>query len=307
MRLLTRGSPLAIVQAERMADAIRPLGPSVDIVPFSTRGDRESSLPLRCFGGIGAFSCCIEEALLRGEGDGAVHSLKDIPSCCRDGLDIAAVLPRDNVEDVLIGRRDTTFASLPPASVVGTSSPRRRAQLLRSRPDLVTAELRGNVATRLSRLREGQYDAIILARAGLDRLGIVPPNSETLPFLPAPCQGIIALEAPLDGPLFSLAAGIGCKKTFLCALAERTLLRTLRVGCHVPFAALARLDGERLDFQAEILDESGRDFRRFSAAGKVATREDAFEAGMELARRIRADAVAMRILEATLVPAEKRR
>jgi hydroxymethylbilane synthase len=110
----------------------------------------------------------------------------------------------------------------------------------------------------------------------------------------------------VDGPLFSLAAGIGCRKTFLCALAERTLLRTLRVGCHVPFAALARLDGERLDFQAEILDDSGRDFRRFSAAGKVATREDAVEAGMELAGRIRADAVAMRILDATLAPAERR-
>jgi hydroxymethylbilane synthase len=306
MRLLTRGSPLAIVQAERMADAIRSFGRSVEIVPFSTRGDREASRPLRCFGGSGAFSCCIEEALLRGEGEGAVHSLKDIPSCCRDGLDIAAVLPRDNVEDVLIGRDETTLASMPPGAVVGTSSPRRRAQILRSRPDLATAELRGNVATRLSRLREGQYDAVILARAGLDRLGLLPSNAETLPSLPAPCQGIIALEAPLGSSLFSLGTAISCRNTFLCALAERTLLRTLRVGCHIPFAALARLDGKTLDFRAEILDDSGRDFRFFSTSRNVASPDDAVEAGMELAERIRTDACAMRILAATLVPTDGR-
>ncbi len=306
MKLLTRGSPLALVQAERMADAIRALGRSVRIVPVSTRGDRDQSLPLRCFGGTGAFSCCIEEALLRGEGDGAVHSLKDIPSCCREGLDIAAVLPRDNVEDLLVCRERKTFASLPAGAVVGTSSPRRRAQVLGSRPDLVVAELRGNIATRLARLQEGQYDAIVMARAGLDRLGIVPPFAETLHFLPAPCQGIIALEAPVDGPLFALASRVGCERTALCATAERTLLRALRVGCHVPFAALALLEGDTLVLRAEILDFCGRERRGFSVARRVASRADAAAAGTELAGRVREDSIAMRLLAEMLVPAEER-
>ena len=208
MKLLTRGSTLALVQTERVASSLRFLGLDVDLDPVSTKADRDTISPLCSFGGSGAFSSCIEEALLRGMGDGAVHSLKDLPSCCREGLEIAAVCPRDSVEDLLLCREEQNLENLPRGAVVGTSSPRRRAQLLRLRPDLSVRELRGNVATRLQKLHDGLYDAIVLAHAGLDRLGIRTQNTMPLPFLPAPCQGIIALEAPLNGALFPLGERI---------------------------------------------------------------------------------------------------
>jgi len=134
MKLLTRGSTLALVQTERVASSLRFLGIDVDIERVSTKGDRDTVSPLCSFGGSGAFSSCIEEALLRGMGDGAVHSLKDLPSCCREGLEIAAVCPRDPVEDLLLCREEQNLESLPRGAVVGTSSPRRRAPRNRSSP-----------------------------------------------------------------------------------------------------------------------------------------------------------------------------
>ncbi len=142
MRILTRGSALALVQAERMAAVLRESGCPVEIVPWTTRGDRDTDSPLCSFGGSGAFSGCIEEALLLGKGDGAVHSLKDIPSCCRPGLEIAAVLPRDSSADVLVCRENAVFDTLPEGASVGTSSPRRKAQILGIRPDLSVSNIR---------------------------------------------------------------------------------------------------------------------------------------------------------------------
>ncbi len=306
MKLLTRGSALALLQAERMALPLREKGLAVEIVPLSTRGDRDTVSPLCSFGGSGAFSGCIEEALLGGKGDGAVHSLKDVPSCCRDGLEIASVLPRDSAEDVLVARGGFTLETLPEGAVVGTSSPRRKAQLLRLRPGLYVREIRGNLSTRLKKLEDGLYDALVLAAAGLERMGIRPQGAESLPFLPAPCQGIIALEAPLNSPLFSLGRSVAHRETFLCSVAERSLLKTLGVGCHVPFAALARMEGRILVLKAEILDPLGRESVRLSCSCPVTSEEDAVRAGAALGERFRETPPAVRLFAGSLAQAEGR-
>ena len=302
MKLLTRGSPLALVQTERIAVLLRALGHEIDIVPVSTKGDQDTTSPLCSFGGTGAFSSCIEDALLRGFGDGAVHSLKDVPSCCREGLEIAAVCARDHVEDVLICRGNREIESLPRSAVIGTSSPRRRAQILRLRPDVSVRELRGNLSTRIQKLEDGLYDAIVMARAGLDRLGVRTPNTALLPFLPAPCQGIIALEAPLDGALFPLGQRITDRKTHLCALAERALLRTLGVGCHVPFAALAELHDETMLLRAEILECDGRDAVSLTLETTVRTDNEALTAGKSLGNLFQNEPSALCLLKACIVP-----
>ncbi|MGI6783682.1 MAG: hydroxymethylbilane synthase [Aminivibrio sp.] len=285
MRLLTRGSALALIQAELMAEPLRRAGHQVEIVPRATRGDRDVHSPLPSFGGVGAFSSCISEALLEGSGEGAVHSLKDLPSRCREGLALAAVLPREREGDVLVPREGHTLDTLPPGSVVGTSSPRRRAQLLRSRPDLEVTHIRGNLPTRLKKLKEGPYDAIILAAAGLERLGVMPGEASDLPFLPAPCQGIIALETPLGSELYELGRAITHGETHLCAAAERSLLRRLGVGCHVPFAALARMEGGILSLEAEIIHPLGSKTLSLSCKGPISSEGDAVRAGEALGER----------------------
>lgn len=287
MKLLTRGSALALIQAELMAEPLRQRGIAVEIAPWSTRGDRDIQSPLPSFGGSGAFSSCLSGALLDGLGDGAVHSLKDLPSRCLEGLDVAAVLPRDGESDVLIPREEHTLETLPSGAVVGTSSPRRKAQLLRSRPDLEVRDIRGNLPTRLKKLKEEGYDAIILAAAGLERLGVLPPEAVPLPFLPAPCQGIIALEAPAGSDLFELGRAITHRKTHLCSMAERALLRTLNVGCHLPFAALARLEDGALTLEAEIIHPLGIKTLTLVCRGPVRSEEEALRAGEALGERFR--------------------
>lgn len=307
MRLLTRDSALALLQAERMAAPLREKGCAVEIVPLSTRGDRDTVSPLCSFGGSGAFSGCIEEALLDGKGDGAVHSLKDVPSCCRDGLEIASVLHRDSPGDVLVSRKGHTLETLPEGAAVGTSSPRRKAQLLRVRPGLAVREIRGNLSTRLKKLEDGLYDALVLAAAGLEHMGIRPPGgAENLPFLPAPCQGIIALEAPLDSPLFFLGRSVAHRETFLCSVAERSLLKTLGVGCHIPFAALARMEEKILVLEAEILDPLGRESVRLSWSCPVTSEDDAAGAGAALGERFRETPPAVRLFAESLAQAEGR-
>lgn len=306
MKLFTRGSTLALIQTERMAAPFRAIGCSVEIVPWSTRGDRDIISPLCSFGGSGAFSSCIEDALLRGKGDGAVHSLKDMPSCCREGLEIASVLPRDSTADLLLCREDFTLSTLPEGASVGTSSPRRKAQILRLRPDLSVTKLRGNLSTRLKKLEDGLYDSIVLARAGLDRLGVSPAQTEELPFLPAPCQGIIALETVQGSPLFELGHSITHWETHLCSLAERSLLRTLGMGCHVPFGALARMNGSTLFLEAEILEPRGREAVRLSCEAPVETEQAALHAGTALGERFRETPAAVRLLAESLTAVENR-
>ena len=298
MILLTRDSNLAIVQTEMIAAPLRALGHDVAIRRVVTRGDRDKYSPLKSFGGSGAFSSCIEETLLRGEGDGAVHSLKDLPSSCGEGLGIAAVSRRGAPEDVLLCREDRDLNTLSPGASVGTSSPRRRAQLLRARPDIRVVELRGNIPTRVRRLQCGELDAIVLARAGLERLGISAPHRSTLPFLPAPCQGVVALEAPLDSDLFRIGAEITDRNAHLCATAERALLRSLGVGCHVPFGALAKLDGDNMLIRAEILDCDGGESTELQLEARVVSPKEADAAGIELAAKFRGEPLAARLLNA---------
>lgn len=296
LRLLTRGSELSRIQAESVADALRRRGCAVELLFKATRGDKDRTSPLSSFGGSGAFSSSLEEALLRGEGDGAVHSLKDLPSRCAPGLGIAATMARGPSPDVLICGKGYTLATLPPGASIGTSSPRRRAQILRLRPDLSPREIRGNVGTRVEKLRQGHYDAIVLARAGLDRLGIRPDGGEDLPALPSPCQGIVALEAPVASPLFSLGQAISHSETALCAAAERAILRRLGVGCHTPFGALATVRDGSMTMEAEILDPQGREWVRLSWEGPVRDEEDALRAGEALGELFLKDERAPRLL-----------
>lgn len=294
--LLTRSSRLALVQADLALQALQEAGIDARLRTCCTEGDRDRKTALARFGGRGAFVKAIEEALLDGLGDAAVHSLKDLPSRCPQGLRLAGVLPRGAAGDVLVSRRSASLATLPEGASVGTSSPRRSAQLLRERPDLSVVPLRGDVPTRLRKLAEGRYDGIVLARAGLDRLGPAPEHCTPLPFLPAPCQGIIALESRDDGEATRAAALVNHSPTWYAALAERRLLQRLQVGCHVPFAALATLEAQTMTCRAEILGSRGVAFASLSVSGRVDSPREALQLGDTLAERFLRDSGAIQLI-----------
>ncbi|MCF7936698.1 MAG: hydroxymethylbilane synthase [Synergistales bacterium] len=296
MILLTRASSLALAQAARAQEALCRAGYSTEIATCWTEGDRDQHRALARFGGSGAFCKAIEEALLAGRGDAAVHSLKDLPSRCPRGLRLAGVLSRDASGDVLVSRDGATLATLPERALIGTSSIRRRAQLLRARPDLQITHIRGNVPTRLQKLAEGRYDGIVLARAGLDRLGCAPEHCLALPFLPAPCQGIIALETLEGGEAEHAAATVTHSPSWYAALAERRLLQRLQVGCHVPFAALGVCEEGAMTLQAEILHSEGREHYRYATSGSVDSDDDALRLGDVLAERFLENGDAMTLI-----------
>src|SRR5216110_3034686 len=201
MKLGTRGSPLALVQARAVAARLGTLGVDVEIVPIRTEGDRRVDASLAAIGGKGLFVREIEEALREGLIDGAVHSLKDLPAELPAGLTLAAFAEREDPRDVLVSRSGASFEDLPVGAVVGTSSPRRRALALALRPDLVVEPIRGNVDTRLRRLERGALDGVLLAAAGLARLGLTAPHAQLLDpevFVPAVGQGVLAIEARAD-------------------------------------------------------------------------------------------------------------
>lgn len=227
-----------------MYDALRAAAPELDleVVVIATTGDKLLDTPLPLLGGKGAFTEEIERALLAREIDYAVHSLKDLPVEPTPGVVVAAVLPRADVADALIARRGETLATLPERATIGTSSPRRSAQLLRVRPDLQTRSIRGNVETRLRKTLDpaGPYEATVLARAGLDRLGLADAVSESLPLevmLPAPGQGAIAIQCRPEGVPFEAARRIDHSPTALATAAERAFLAGLGGGCAAPIAA----------------------------------------------------------------------
>jgi hydroxymethylbilane synthase len=282
IRLGTRGSALALVQARSVAAALT--GVEVEIVPMRTEGDRLADARLAVVGGKGLFVRDIEEALLRGDIDLAAHSLKDLPAEPPAGLVLAAFPPREDARDVLVTRRPSTLATLPDGARVGTSSPRRRALLLAERPDLRVGAIRGNVDTRLRKLLGDEWDAVVLAAAGLRRLGLTPEHVEALDperFVPAVGQGIIAVEARADDrrTLARLAA-VDDAATHTCARAERAYLARLGASCNTPMAAHARLDGETLRMTAVVADEDGRRVLRASGTAPAA---DAAALGRELA------------------------
>ena len=262
LRLGTRASPLARVQAEgvRAALAARHPGLTVELVFVRTTGDRVTG-PLAAAGGKGLFVKEIEEALLDGRIDAGVHSMKDVPARLAAGLVIGAVPERADARDVLIGG-DGGLAGLPPGARIGTASPRRRAQLLAHRPDLVVVLLRGNVDTRLRKWRAGEVDALLLAAAGLARLGISEPTAQPLPvdeFLPAVGQGALALECRADdGATRALLAAVDQPAAATAVAAERAFLAAVGGDCNSAIAAHATLAGGRLTLRALVTDPDGR-------------------------------------------------
>ena len=258
LRLGTRGSPLARRQTEGVARALAAHGIDSQLVVVATAGDRDRGSSLLEIGGQGVFVRAIEEELLGGRIDVAVHSAKDIPSDLLDGTIIAATLPRADVRDALIGG---TLATLPGGARVGTGSRRRAAQLRAARPDLQPADIRGNVETRLRKLNAGEYDALVLAVAGLQRLGRSSVATEILPIdvmLPSPGQGTIALQIRSDDPETRAAlAAVDHAPTSTALRAERALLATLGAGCSLPVGGLAHLRAGEVVCIARIFDLTG--------------------------------------------------
>jgi len=268
LRLGTRASALGRWQAEWVAARLSARGIAVDLVPITTQGDIKNE-PLGQIGGQGLFTKELQRALLDAQIDLAVHSCKDLPTAPIEGLVIAAVPKRESTADVLVSSKADRVESLPSAARVGTGSLRRKAQLLHVRPDLIVEDIRGNVETRLRKLDEGKFDAIVLAQAGLNRLGLGGRIAYVIPqamMLPAVGQGALGIEARAnDKTTRALLAPLDDFETHQSVLAERTLLFSLRAGCLAPVGALGRMEGGRLVLDAVVLSPDGK--RRLEASG----------------------------------------
>jgi len=264
LRIATRKSALALWQANHVQSLLREAHPGIEIelVKIVTEGDRILDRPLAEIGGKGLFLKELERAMLDGEADLAVHSMKDVPAKMAEGLVLDAVLPRANPFDALVSRDGRLLADLPAGSRIGTSSLRRKAQLLALRPDLVVTDLRGNVDTRLRKLDEGQYDAIILACAGLQRLGLGERITEILQmpgWLPASTQGIIGLQCRQDDDYIrSLIKPLADAGTMVVASAERAVAQVLEATCQVPLAVHAVLENGTVKLKSRVSTPDGK-------------------------------------------------
>ena len=275
VRIGTRASALARWQTDHVIGLWRAHEPelAVEIVPFTTVGDDLVEAPLERMDGTGFFSSTLERALLSGEIDVAVHSYKDLPVAMTPGLSIACVPTRGAFEDVLCARAGLTLRTLPAGARVGTSSLRRMAQLRALRADLTYEPLRGNVPTRLSRVERGELDAVVLARAGIERLGLGDRATEVFSpadVLPAPAQGALAIQTRGDArPLIARLAALEHPPTRMAVDAERALLHQLRGGCSVPVGALARFDDGRVRLEAGVFALAGSPAHRVTVEGGV--------------------------------------
>lgn len=302
LRIGTRGSPLALAQAHETRARLAAAHPALaapdatEIVVINTTGDMLLDRTLADAGGKGLFTKEIEEALLDGRIDLAVHSMKDVPTVLPPGLEIAALLPREDPRDAFFSRTGVGLDALPAGAVLGTAGLRRQAQILERRPDLKIVPLRGNVQTRLRKLAEGEVDAMLLALAGLRRLGMADRLTEVLEpevMLPAVAQGAIGIETRSDDAATKgLLAAIACAATERRVTAERALLAALDGSCRTPIAALAVLsdDGARLSLRAKALSHDGRQV--FAATVEGAAVDAAAlgaEAGADIKRRLPAD------------------
>jgi hydroxymethylbilane synthase len=291
LRIATRRSQLALWQAEHVAALLRAAHPGlpVELVPMSTQGDRVTDRALAEVGGKGLFVKELEVAMQEGRADIAVHSMKDVPSELPPGFCISAVLPRANPHDAFLSLRHKRFDDLPAGARVGTSSPRRQAQLRHARPDLKLELLRGNVDTRLRRLEEGGLDAILLACAGLERLGLGARITQVLGLdltLPAVGQGVIGIECRSDDAHSRAALGaLHHEESFVRLRAERAFARTLEGSCHSPIAAHAVLEGGTLTVHGFVGAPDGSEVYRDVERGVPADTE---ALGERLAQRIKA-------------------
>jgi hydroxymethylbilane synthase len=278
LRFGTRGSRLAVAQSTQVADVLRARGLEIELVTIHTSGDRLANVALADFGGKALFVKEIEEALLDGRVDAGVHSLKDMPALLPEGLSLVAFPPREDPRDVLLTRGGGGLDDLPRGARVATSSLRRRALLLARRPDLSVEPIRGNVDTRLRKLEEGLCDAMVMARAGLDRLGLKPDHAQLLSveeFLPAVGQGMLGVEMRAgDQHLRQVYQALDDTAARAEAMAERAFLRRLGAGCHTPVAGLARHAGATVEMDGLVSSLDGRTVIR----GKTRGAEDCAEA-----------------------------
>jgi hydroxymethylbilane synthase len=274
IRLATRGSPLALWQAEAARSALakaRP-GEEVTLVTIKTTGDEVQDREISAIG-VNVFTAEVDRAVSDGRADAGVHSLKDLGTQLASGLVLASVLERGQPEDALVAPRFGTIAALPRGATVGTGSLRRRAMLLAERPDVACASLRGNVDTRLAKVARGEVDAAIMARAGLERLGLGGAITEILPvarFLPAAGQGLVGItcragDARIESALLAIRSAPG----FAAGIAERALLAALRAGCHAPVGAHAQVAGDAIVLRCRILSADGRAAIESEARGAV--------------------------------------
>ena len=285
LRLGTRNSKLALWQANFVKEKLEALGCKVELVPIITTGDKILDAPLAKIGGKGLFVKEIENALLAGEIDLAVHSLKDVPMIIPEGLTLSAITEREEPYDVLISRNGKKLEELPSGAVVGTSSLRRRVQIKRRRRDLKVEILRGNVDTRLRKLKEGLYDAIVLAYAGVKRMGFSGEISQVLEdFIPAVGQGSLAIETRAeDERVINFVKVLNHEESWLRAVCERAFLRELQGGCQVPIGAYAWIEGDRIKIKGFISDLEGERFLEGYEEGSL---QEAEEVGKRLAQRL---------------------
>jgi hydroxymethylbilane synthase len=293
LRIGTRGSPMALRQTAFVRDRLVAAHPelangAVEIVTIRTTGDRVQDRLLAEIGGKGLFVKEIEEALIAGHIDLAVHSLKDLETWLPDGLAIACVLPRDDPRDAFLSMSAASLAALPNGARIGTASLRRQAQLLRQRPDLVILPIRGNVNTRMRKLESGEIDALVLALCGLERLGKAELATEILSreiMLPAVGQGALALECcAADEGLRRFLEPLHDPRSAACVAAERAMLAALDGSCRTPIAGLAELDGDRMVVEGLLLKPDGASEIRDHREGAIV---DAEALGTELGKALR--------------------
>ena len=287
IKVVSRDSALAMWQTNFVVESLRKVTDQYEfeIVSLKTKGDKVLDISLAKIGDKGLFTKELEDGLLSGEMDFAVHSLKDIPTVLPEGLQLSAMLTRHNPADVLISEKYDSFDALPQGAKVGTSSLRRKAQLLNKRPDLNIQDLRGNVNTRMRKLKEENFDGIILAAAGVERMEWKESITEELAYdlcLPAVSQGVIAVETRSDDPeIIALVQLIHDKESEICVNAERALLRALEGGCQIPIAGHAHIEGDTVVLDGLVGSIDGKTIIRDQMRGPI---ELAEEIGKQLAK-----------------------
>ncbi|CUS47888.1 MAG: hydroxymethylbilane synthase HemC [Idiomarinaceae bacterium HL-53] len=289
IRIATRKSALALWQAEHIKRELERLhtGLQVELVPMSTRGDVILDTPLAKIGGKGLFVKELEAAMLEGRADIAVHSMKDVPVDFPAGLELHTICKREDPRDAFVSNHYKALADLPAGSIVGTCSLRRRCQIAARYPELEIRDLRGNVQTRLRKLDEGEFDAIVLAASGLKRLELhdrITSFLEVEDSLPANGQGALGIECRSDDALVKqLLAPLSDPESTACVLAERAMNRTLQGGCQVPIGAFAHLEGEELWLRGLVGNPNGAEIVRAELRGSV---QDAEQIGVEVANAL---------------------